>query len=122
VRALELQVCKQRIGDYNRGSYRGKLNVSLDRKGYELFAQATGASSLPQLVELVRFVGEDYGGAQARFLDDGYLTESERIARALLAVQREYVALARGQGPLVERTPDRATLARLAAPFNASKF
>lgn len=122
MRELDPESCRLLIDKYNQDSYRGRRNVELDRAGYRMFESASGRSDLAMLAEFVRFAGEDYGGAQARFLDGGYVPESERIARAMHPSFGEYFALARAQPPLTERVPTRETLARLAAPFDASKF
>ena len=118
---LDLDRSKQSLNAYNAGTYRGKPNVEIDRFGYRLFANMRQGSDSSSLVNLVRFIGQDYGGAQARFLDRGYLPESQAIADAIRTVLPRFW-LARTQPPLQQASPDRDLLADLLAPFNASKF
>lgn len=108
------------IRAYNSGSYRGHRNVDLDRRGYALLAEGV-PDNLGALIEAIRFFGEDYGGAQARFLPHGFLEESRRIADALWPSANEYRALLRAQLDLRSAIPDGLTLDVLAAPFCASK-
>lgn len=117
---FDFERCKAHIDDYNRGSYRGRSNTELDRDGYARFAAGLPAE-LAELTELVRFVGEDYGGAQARFFPEGYAAESARIAAALSPIAREYEQTVKAQPPLAVAVPDEAILATLLRPLHASK-
>ena len=108
------------IRAYNAGEYRGRANLDIDRIAYERF-RAGLPNDEPTLVEMIRFVGEDYGGAQRRFLPHGYREETALIVaklRPVLDQWREAVAAAR---PLREHVADETTLALLLAPFVGTK-
>lgn len=105
---------------YNDGSYLGRKNVEVDRAGYERFR-----GGLPEdestLVELLRFVGENYGGAQRRFLPHSHRDEAALIVaklRPVLDAWRAAVGAARG---LSEGIPSEETLTLLLAPFAGTR-
>lgn len=118
--ALDLELCKRRIDQYNADSYRGRPNIELDRHGYGLFARGLPDDS-HQLTEMVRFIGEDYGGAQDRFLPAGYAAESVRIAQQIQPLVVDYQRRVTSQRPLRDRVPQLDDLAFLLVPFHATK-
>ncbi len=105
---------------YNAGAYRGRPNLEIDRIAYQRF-RAGFPDDEPSLIEMIRFVGEDYGGAQRRFLPHSFREEAALIVaklRPVLDQWREAVVAAR---PLAEHVPDEAMLAFLLAPFVGTK-
>jgi hypothetical protein len=105
---------------YNAARYRGRFNVDVDREGYERFRNGL-PNDKAVLVELIRFVGEAYGGAQRRFLPDGLLEESALIVAKLRPVLAQYRAAVATVRPLADKVPDEATLAFLLAPFAGTR-
>ena len=67
---------------YNAGSYRGRPNLELDHLAFDRFR-----TGLPEdkagLIDAIRFVGEEYGGAQQRFLPHGIVEEAALIVGLL---------------------------------------
>ncbi len=108
------------VRDYNADSYRGRLNVDIDRAGYELFRDGV-PSDEDALVELVRFVGEDYGGAQRRFLPHDYGEEAKLIVRRLLPVLDRWRSTVETARPLTECVPEKRMLVELLEPFEGTK-
>ena len=53
------------VRQYNKSSYRGWLNTTLDRRAYDLFRNGLSLDA-DRLLEQITFVGEQYGGAQER--------------------------------------------------------
>lgn len=119
---LDFESSKLRIDDYNQGTYRGRRNLELDKAGYRLFRKVSPTDGLSDVIALVRFIGQSYGGAQARSTPGGYEAESTRIAQSLLPTLENYLKLARNQTSLMQRAPETQTLAHLLRPFDASKF
>lgn len=113
-------VAREAVAAYNRGSYRGRRNVDVDRIAYSRFRSGLPADQA-RLTELIRFVGEDYGGAQSRFLPHGFRVESATIAANLLTVQELWTARLAATVPLRERAPTSEVLTDLVAPFVATK-
>ncbi len=105
---------------YNAGSYRGRLNVEVDRIAYERF-RAGLPDDEATLVEMIRFVGEDYGGAQRRFLPHSYRDEAALITKRLSAVLERWRRAVASARPLAEGAADEATLCFLLAPFAGTK-
>ena len=52
------------VREYNAGGYHGRTNLDIDRTAYARFRDGVPRSEAA-LIELVRFVGEDFGGALA---------------------------------------------------------
>jgi hypothetical protein len=65
----------------------------------------------------VRFVGEDYGGAQRRFLPHSYCSEAELIVAKLRPVLNEWRVTLAATRPLLEGIPEEKTISFLLAPF-----
>ena|SRR2546422_551549 len=105
---------------YNRGRYRGRLNVDIDRDGYERFRHGLSADTAA-LIEQLRFVGEDYGGAQARFIPHGYHDEAALMVTRLAPGRQELSTIVNGLPPLSAAAPNPGVLARLFAPFVVTK-
>lgn len=105
---------------YNADSYRGRPNVEVDRIAYERF-RAGLPDDEATLVEMIRFVGEDYGGAQRRFLPHSYRDEAALIITHLRPVLDRWRQAVASACPLVEGVPDEATLQFLLAPFAGTK-
>jgi hypothetical protein len=108
------------VRDYNAGVYRGRRNVDVDRMAYERFR-----GGLPDdrgaLIDLVRFVGEEYGGAQRRFLQHGYVEEARLIVGNLEPSLDQWRATADAARQLIEAIPDEAMLGHLFGPFVGTK-
>lgn len=118
---LDPAVCRTRILEYNRERYRGfGTNVEIDARGYALFSSGISRER-NQLIQQVLFVGEVYGGAQARFLPDGYKAESERITDKLMVDLEAYCSLLAASLPLLETIPSEQLLEHLLSPFDATK-
>jgi hypothetical protein len=108
------------VRDYNRGFYRGCRNVDLDREAYRRFESGL-SSSLAQLIDQIAFVGEQYGGAQARFLPHSIRMEAALIVPNLQSVVGQWVKAVTDAKPLIDETPSEGMLAFLSAPFAATK-
>jgi hypothetical protein len=104
---------------YNAGSYRGRRNVDVDRAAYDRFR-----GGLPKdersLIECVRFVGEEYGGAQRRFLPHGYREEAALIVARLAPDLDDWLLFVRAARPLVDESPDELSLTLLLRPFEGT--
>lgn len=117
---LDPAVAVRAVAEYNAGSYRGRTNIELDRIAYDRFRDGIPEET-DALIDLVRFVGEDFGGAQRRFLPHGYREEAALIVqnlRPLLGPWRSAIGAAR---PLREVVPTEATFGLLLAPFVGTK-
>ncbi|HKT87398.1 MAG TPA: hypothetical protein VJQ59_03110 [Candidatus Sulfotelmatobacter sp.] len=108
------------IREYNRAHYRGKLNTALDREAYDRFRHGL-ARDLEELTDQITFVGEQYGGAQRRFLPHGIRAEAAVIARNLLNVLDRWIKLVTDAQPLAKTIPDETTIDFLFSPFAGSK-
>lgn len=108
------------IRAYNVGEYRGRANLEIDRIAYERF-RAGLPDDEPALIEMIRFVGEDYGGAQRRFLPHSYREEAGLIVAKLRPGLDQWRGTVVAARPLAEHVPDETTLAPLLAPFVGTK-
>ncbi|HYL13881.1 MAG TPA: hypothetical protein VEV41_12645 [Terriglobales bacterium] len=108
------------VRDYNRGSYRGRMNVDLDREAYNRFRKGL-SNELDELANQIAFVGEQYGGAQERFLPHAVRVEAVLIARNLHGVIDQWLKAVTEAKPLIEDVPDEGTLKSLFSPFTATK-
>ena len=108
------------VGAYNRGEYRGRLNVDIDRDADQRFHDGL-AQDLPTLIEQLRFVGEDYGGAQRRFLPHGIREEAALIAARMAPVLTRFAGVVSSTAPLIEQVPDEDALRFLFEPFVGTK-
>ncbi len=120
---LDFESARQRLISYNTGFYRGHPNLDLDARGYKLFAG--GLPDEPEaLVEMIRFVGEDYGGAQKRFLNGQEFRQvSEDIARNFSASPGLARAsqLIKSVDPIETIIPPESVVADLFRPFRTDK-
>lgn len=114
------ETARRAVNTYNSGDYRGRRNVEIDRYAYERFRNGLPDDE-DELVELVRFVGEDYGGAQLRFLPHGYLEEAALIVKSLLPVLDHWRDTVAAAGPLRDNVLDCSVLERLFDPFTGTK-
>lgn len=111
VRALET---------YNRGSYRGQLNVEVDRRAYERFRH--GLSTEPdELADQLCFVAREYGGAQRRFLPHDYPDEARLVVERLRPDLGRWTTIVSSARPLADAIPEAETLAFLFDRFAGSK-
>ena len=118
---MDPAACRTRILEYNSERYRGfGTNVEIDAQGYALFSSGISHDQY-QLIQQILFVGEVYGGAQARFLPDGYKAESERITDKLMVDLKGYSSLLAGSRALIETIPSEQSLERLLSPFDTTK-
>jgi hypothetical protein len=107
------------VRHYNEGSYRRRTNIEIDAEAYARFS--AGLPDDPErLTALIRFVGEEYGGAQSRFLLHGYREEAALIVRNLLPILGRFRELVASAHPLSEAVPDESALAFLFDPFRGS--
>jgi hypothetical protein len=108
------------VHDYNSGNYRGRPNVEIDREAYGRFR-----GGLPDddaaLIDAIRFVGEDYGGAQERFLPHSYSEEATLIVDNLEPVRARWSTSVASASPIAASPPSEASLAYLLAPFVGTK-
>jgi len=115
------EVAIRAVRAYNAGTYRGRRNVDVDRIAYERFR-----GGLPDdqhsLVDMIRFVGEDYGGAQRRFLPHGYAEEAALIVAKLRPALGQWRSVVDAALPLAQRVPSELTLTLLLAPFAGTKL
>jgi len=114
----ETAICAVRL--YNAGRYRGRPNIVLDRMAYDLFRNGLPNDEI-NLIEMLRFVGEDYGGAQRRFLPHDYRDEAALIVAKLLPVLNQWRATVAGAQPLLVNLANVNTLSSLLAPFVCTK-
>jgi len=117
---FDRDTAERAIREYNAGSYRGCSNVALDRAAYDCFAAGL-ADDGAGMIELVRFVGEDYGGAQRRFLPHGYREEAALIVARLVPVLGRWRQLVADAKLLLDAVPDETTVRELFAPFAGTK-
>jgi hypothetical protein len=110
----------QAVRNYNRDSYRGQKNIDVDRIAYDRFRHGI-PDEQDAMVELIRFVGEDYGGAQRRFLPHGYREEAALIVANLLPQLGEWRGAVTTARRLTEAVPNESVLDRLFAPFVGTK-
>lgn len=75
---------------------------------------------MPHLTSQIAFVGEKYGGVQARFLPHDIPTEAALIANNLYPVLGKWSKVVSEAKPLVEEVPDEDTLGFLLSPFTAT--
>lgn len=116
--AAAIAACKA----YNVGSYRGKANLALDRRAYELFRSGL-ATDFDALVAQLRFVAEDYGGAMGVYLDPPYDYEGEarRVALRLSPEVEAWNRVALAAEPLTDGAPGLDALRFLLGCFRGSK-
>ena len=109
----------QAVREYNRGLYRGRSNIDLDREAYGRFRKGL-SNDLEQLTDQIAFVGEKYGGAQERFLPHNTRAEAALIARNLHRVMGQWLMAVTGAKPLIRDVPDESTLDSLFSPFTGT--
>ena len=114
----ETATCAVRL--YNAGAYRGRPNLVLDQMAYDRFRNGLPDDELA-LVDMIRFVGEEYGGAQRRFLPHDYRDEAALIVANLLPVLNQWRTTVVDARPLTENLADIPTLDYLLAPFEGTK-
>lgn len=114
------EVAVAAVRAYNVGSYRGQSNLEIDRTAYERF-RAGLPDDAEGLIEMVRFVGEDYGGAQRRFLPHGYREEAALIVGRLHPVLDRWKCCVVAAPVLSDRTPDLPTIEFLFSAFVGTK-
>lgn len=113
-RTITLDVAVRAVQAYNSGCYAGGIkNPDLDRRALQLFANGL-AGSLDGVLEQVRFIGVDYGGA-AGFRAAYSLAPA--IARDIHVVRDRYAALATGAPPIVQVPSSVEVITELYAPF-----
>jgi hypothetical protein len=113
-------VAARAVREYNSDTYRGRTNLEIDRTAYQRFR-----TGMPRersaLVDAVRFVGEDYGGAQRRFLPHDYGEEAALIVDQLYPVLDSWQATVDMARPLAAVLPTADIFAALLAPFHGTK-
>lgn len=105
---------------YNAETYRGRRNVDVDRAAYDRFRGGL-PSDRASLIDCIRFVGEDYGGAQARFLPHGYKEEAALIVANLHPLLDQWQATVQSTLALRESVPGEVALGLLFTPFVGTK-
>jgi len=112
--SITLPVAVQAVQAYNAGLYAGGMkNPDLDRRARAVFAQ--GLASTPDgVLEQVRFIGVDYGGA-AGFKAAYSLVPA--IAADIFAARDRYGAAARAVPPLLRAAVQVQVVEELYAPF-----
>jgi hypothetical protein len=117
---LDPAAAMRAVHAYNSDSYRGRPNLVVDREAYDRFR-----GGLPEddaaLIDSIRFVGEDYGGAQRRFLPHGYCEEAALIVNHLRPIRTRWNSALRSAAPISTSAPDEALLSCLLAPFFGTK-
>ena len=108
------------IRAYNVGSYRGRPNLEVDRAAYDRFRGGVPANR-DELIDAIRFVGEDYGGAQRRFLPHGHREEAALIAERLVPVLETWSTAVSKAPPLRDQVPPEYLLSFLFDPFAVTK-
>jgi hypothetical protein len=108
------------VRTYNSGYYRGRSNLDIDRAAYDRFRHGMPADKA-SVIDAIRFVGQDYGGAQRRFLPHGYTEEATLIGEHLLPVLSEWNTAVASAAPLLTDIPLEGTLALFFGPFQGTK-
>ncbi|MDZ4820678.1 MAG: hypothetical protein SGJ20_17065 [Planctomycetota bacterium] len=108
------------IRNYNNGSYKGVRNLELDSQGYEMFRDGL-SSHLPALVKQLIFTGDNYGGAQARFMVHSIEVESRFIAEKILGDFASWESSIRAAPPLQDGIVELDRIECLLLPFHCSK-
>ena len=117
---LDPQTTADAVRRYNSGSYRGRSNIDIDRAAYARFNGDIPTDPV-SLVDAIRFVGDEYGGAQRRFLPHSYTAEAALIASHLIPVLAEWRAAVAAAVPLREGSISEHTASLLLAPFHGTK-
>jgi hypothetical protein len=117
---IDPRLAVRAVLDYNSGTYRGKRNLDVDREAYARFAGGVPTSE-GELVDLIAFVGDDYGGAQRRFLPHGYRDEAALIVNNLRPTINAWRQILDSVGPLGVGSPSEGVLAGLLTPFIGTK-
>jgi hypothetical protein len=110
----------QAVQAYNRGFYNGRPNVEIDFEGYTRFRSGL-SQDYDDLIEQLRFIGEDYGGAQPRFLSHSIRDEAALIAAQLAPNLDYFMSVVTTQKSLTDRVPSEDDLTFLFRPFVATK-
>lgn len=110
---------RERVAEYDGGSWLGNNNVELDKQAYRLFDRGLEVDDM-RLVDMLAHVGTYYGGA---YRPDGDVrTQAEQIAKACAAARKSLIDVLRRQRPLVERLPDVEDVVALMEPFKQEKM
>lgn len=106
------------VDEYDRGEWRGKGNVALDREAYRLFEHGLEVDDA-RLVDMLFHVGANYGGA---FVPDGDVRlQAQRLATAVRADRHKLIPVLKRQASLIDRVPLVADVVALLAPFRSDK-
>lgn len=108
------------VRSYNAGVYRGRRNIEVGQIAFDRFRDGLPVDNAA-LVDAIRFVGEDYGGAQRRFLPRGYAEEAALIVSHLGPVTERWNNAAIAAAPILECAPPESLLAYLLTPFHGTK-
>ena len=111
--AITLDTAVEGVRKYNRGFYRRRPNIDLDRSASDMFHDGLG-STLEKIGQQVRFIGNDYGGA-AGFRKA--LSIAPDIANAIFASRENCASAIARARPLIESLPSRESVAFLCKPF-----
>ena len=117
---LDPSAAARAVREYNAGTYRGCKNVDVDQAAYDRFRNGLPENE-DDLIDAIRFVGEDYGGAQLRFLPHGYREEAALIVGQLLPARARWVKAIKSSAPLRDAAPPEYSLAFVLAPFVGTK-
>jgi len=117
---IPVEIAIQAIREYNAGCYKGRRNIDLDHEGYELFQGGLSDDENEQ-VEQLRFVAEEYGAVQQRFLPHSIVDEARLVAKNLAPILDEWGAKVAQSRPLRYHSPDEGVLELLLRPFTATK-
>jgi len=110
---ITLETAVEAIHTYNRGEYRGRPNIELDRSATDMFREGLGRT-LERIRDQVGFIGRDYGGF-AGFPAASSLAPT--IAEAIFACRDDYASAAAMARPLHEELPPADTVETLCKPF-----
>ena len=110
----------QAVQSYNDGRYRGRSNLDVDRDAYSRFNKVLPERE-SELIECIRFVGEDFGGAQRRFLPHSYTDEAKAIVANLRPVLNGWNVIVESTRPLSQSIPSEVEISMLFAPFVGTK-
>jgi hypothetical protein len=120
MRLIDRATAIRAVEAYNCGRYNGRPNVEIDREGYSRFSGGLSRDH-DALTEQLRFIGEDYGGAQLRFLPHSIRDEAALIASQLAPVLDHFTAIVTAQSLLTGGVPSETDMIFLFTPFAATK-
>lgn len=117
---IDPSVAERAVVAYNLGTYRGRPNVEVDREAYERFRNGL-PEGRDELLDAIYFVGNDFGGAQARFTPHGVRAEAELLVGGILPRVYDLNAALKAASALEVELPDQNLIIELFSQFEGAK-